>query len=109
MPTTSAIAPKALWASAVNSPMTFARPSRNWIRYCILSALRYRRPERGGKLVNMSRMTSCRACGGMIAENASACQRCGAIFLNPRTSVVAVGLIIMLVMSILYVLSQRYW
>ena len=85
------------------------RVSRNWIRYCILSGLRYRRPEQGGKLVNMSRMTSCRTCGGMIAETASACPRCGAIVLKPRSSVVAVGLIIMLVIAILYVLSQRYW
>jgi predicted nucleic acid-binding Zn ribbon protein len=57
----------------------------------------------------MSRMTSCRACGGMIAETASACPRCGAIVLKSRSSVVAVGLIIMLVIAILYVLSQRYW
>jgi len=28
----------------------------------------------------------------MIAETASACPRCGAIFLKPRTSAVAVGL-----------------
>ena len=76
---------------------------------CILSAVRYRRPEQGGKRVNMSRMTSCRTCGGMIAETASACPRCGAIVLQPRSSVVAVGLIIMLVIAILYVLSQRYW
>ncbi len=56
----------------------------------------------------MTRMTSCQTCGGMIAESASACPRCGAIF-KPQTSVVAVGLIIMLVIAILYVLSQRYW
>ena len=73
------------------------------------SALRYRRPERGGKLVLMSRMTSCRTCGGMIAETASARPRRGTIFLKPRSSVVAVGLIAMLVIAILYVLSQRYW
>jgi hypothetical protein len=87
--------------------MTFARPSRNWIRYCILSALRYRRPERGGKLVNMSRMTACPRCGGMIAESAG-CRRCGTTTPEQGTSVVAVGLIIMLVIAILYVLLIRY-
>jgi uncharacterized paraquat-inducible protein A len=53
----------------------------------------------------MGRMTSCRACGGMIAANATTCPRCGAI-LN-RASVISVGLVIMLVIAILYVLSQR--
>jgi hypothetical protein len=43
----------------------------------------------------------------MIAETASACPRCGAIVLKSRTSVVAVGLIIMLVIAILYFLSQH--
>jgi len=102
------MAPRALRASAINSIITAAAASRNWIRYCILSALRYRRHERGGKLVDMSRMTSCRMCGGMIAETASACRRCGTTTLEPRTSVVAVGLIIMLVIAILYVLLIRY-
>ena len=32
---TSAIAPSAFRASAFNSRTTFARPSRNWIRYCM--------------------------------------------------------------------------
>ena len=54
----------------------------------------------------MSRMTSCRACGGMIAVSATTCPRCGAI-LN-RTSMVPVGLVIMLVIAILYVLLERY-
>ena len=58
-------------------------------------------------MVNMSRMTSCPTCGGMIAETAGACPRCG-IILKPQTSVVAVGLIIMLVIAILYVLLIRY-
>ena len=42
----------------------------------------------------------------MIAEGASTCPRCGAI-LN-QTSVIPVGLVIMLVIAVLYVLSQRY-
>ena len=54
----------------------------------------------------MSRMTTCRKCGGMIAEGASTCPRCGAI-LN-QTSVIPVGLVIMLVIAVLYALSQRY-
>ncbi len=55
----------------------------------------------------MSRMTSCRACGCMIAASAAACPRCGAI-LN-RTSIIPLGLVITLVVAVLYVLSQRYW
>ena len=55
---------------------------------------------------SLSRMTTCRKCGGMIAEGASTCPRCGAI-LN-QTSVISVGLVIMLVIAVLYVLSQRY-
>ena len=54
----------------------------------------------------MSRMTWCRACGGMIAARAARCPRCGAI-LN-RTSIVPVGLVIMLVIAVLYVLLERY-
>jgi hypothetical protein len=54
----------------------------------------------------MSRMTTCRACGGMISANATTCPRCGAI-LN-RMSVIPVGLVIMLVIAVLFVLSQRY-
>jgi hypothetical protein len=46
----------------------------------------------------MSRMTSCRACGGMIAASATTCPRCGAI-LN-RISIIPVGLIIMLVIAV---------
>ena len=82
--------------------ITAAAALRNSIRYCILPALRYRRPERGGKLVNIEPVTSCPACGGMIADNASACQRCSAIFLKPRISVVAVGHVIMLVIAIFF-------
>ena len=55
----------------------------------------------------MSRMTSCQTCGGMIAESAG-CRRCGTTTPEQRTSVVAVGLIIMLVIAILYVLLIRY-
>ncbi len=55
----------------------------------------------------MSGMTSCRACGAMIAEGASTCPRCGAA-LN-RISIIPVGLVVMLVIAVLYVLSQRYW
>ena len=55
----------------------------------------------------MSRMTSCRACGRMIAAGAITCTRCGAI-LN-RISIIPVGLVIMLVIAVLYVLLQRYW
>jgi RNA polymerase subunit RPABC4/transcription elongation factor Spt4 len=55
----------------------------------------------------MSRMTSCRACGGMIAANATTCPRCGAV-LN-RTSIIPVGLVRILVIAVSYVLSQRYW
>jgi RNA polymerase subunit RPABC4/transcription elongation factor Spt4 len=55
----------------------------------------------------MSRMTSCRACGGMIAAGATTCPRCGAV-LN-RISIIPVGLLVMLVIAVLYVLSQRYW
>ena len=46
----------------------------------------------------MSRMTSCRACGGMIAASATTCPRCGAI-LN-RISIIPVGLVIMLVIAV---------
>jgi uncharacterized paraquat-inducible protein A len=42
----------------------------------------------------------------MIAESAATCPRCGAI-LN-RTGVVPIGLVIMLVIAVLFVLSQRY-
>jgi hypothetical protein len=55
----------------------------------------------------MSRMTSCRACGGMIAAGAATCPRCGAIL--SRISIIPVGLLVMLVIAVLYVLSQRYW
>ena len=55
----------------------------------------------------MSRMTSCQTCGGMMAETASVCARCGAVF--KTSSPVAIGLITTLVIAILYVLSQRYW
>ena len=54
----------------------------------------------------MSRMTSCPACGGMIADDATTCPRCGANFTS--SSHVTIGLVIMLVISVLYVLSQRY-
>ena len=54
----------------------------------------------------MSRMTSCRACRCMIAASAATCPRCGAT-LN-RTSMVPVGLVIMLVIAVLYVLLERY-
>jgi hypothetical protein len=43
----------------------------------------------------------------MVAETGSACLRCGTI--KPRTSPVAVGLIVMVVVANLYVLLQRYW
>jgi hypothetical protein len=55
----------------------------------------------------MSRMTSCPTCGGMIAESAG-CRRCVTTNPEQRTSVVAVGLIIVLVIAILYVLLIRY-
>jgi uncharacterized paraquat-inducible protein A len=55
----------------------------------------------------MSRMTSCRACGAMIAESAGTCPRCGTIL--SRTGVVPIGLVMMLVIAVLFVLSQRYW
>ncbi len=51
-------------------------------------------------------MTSCRACGGMIAAGSATCPRCGAI-LN-RASLIPVGLAIMLAIAVLYVLSQLY-
>jgi hypothetical protein len=56
---------------------------------------------------SMSRMTSCRACGVMIAESAGTCPRGGTI-LN-RTGVVPIGPVMMLVIAVLFVLSQRYW
>jgi RNA polymerase subunit RPABC4/transcription elongation factor Spt4 len=51
-------------------------------------------------------MTSCRACGRMIADDANTCPHCGASFKS--SSPVAIGLVIMLLISVLYVLSQRY-
>jgi hypothetical protein len=53
--------------------------NRRWAEIARQNALRatsryeiaVNKAERGGKLVNMSRMTSCRKCGGMIAETAS--------------------------------------
>jgi hypothetical protein len=44
----------------------------------------------------------------MIAETANACPRCGTVIFAPRASLVAVGLIVMLVIANLYVLLQRY-
>jgi RNA polymerase subunit RPABC4/transcription elongation factor Spt4 len=54
----------------------------------------------------MARMTSCKACGGMISADASICPRCGANF--NRVAVVQVGLAIMLVIAVLYALFDRY-
>jgi hypothetical protein len=56
----------------------------------------------------MGRMTRCRKCGGMIAETANVCPRCGTIIFAPRTSLVAVGLIVMLVIANLFALVHRY-
>jgi uncharacterized paraquat-inducible protein A len=54
----------------------------------------------------MSRMTSCRKCGGMIAASAINCPRCGAAL--SRTALLPIGLVIMLVIAVLFVLSQRW-
>ena len=54
----------------------------------------------------MSRMTSCRKCGGMIASSATNCPRCGAVL--SRTALLPIGLVIMLVIAVLFVLSRRW-
>lgn len=54
----------------------------------------------------MSRMTSCPACGAMISATASACPRCKAIV--RQTLAIPIGLAIMLAISVLYALAQRY-
>ena len=53
----------------------------------------------------MSRMTSCRACGRMIAKASTICPHCGASFSS--TSTVAIGIIMMLVIAV--ILLQRFW
>ncbi len=54
----------------------------------------------------MVRMTTCRKCGRMISEDA-ACPQCGTVL--SRLSVLLVGLAIMLAISVLYGLAQRYF
>jgi uncharacterized paraquat-inducible protein A len=55
----------------------------------------------------MTRMISCRACGGMISANDSTCPRCGVVF--NRTLVAPVWIALMLAIAVLYALFQRYW
>jgi RNA polymerase subunit RPABC4/transcription elongation factor Spt4 len=55
----------------------------------------------------MSRMTTCRTCGAMIAENASSCRHCGDN--RNQISRAAFALVAILVIAILFVLSRRFW
>jgi RNA polymerase subunit RPABC4/transcription elongation factor Spt4 len=54
----------------------------------------------------MSRMTSCRACGGMISADASRCPRCGAAILN-RTLIGALGFVAILAIAIFLILVKH--
>ena len=55
---------------------------------------------------SMSRMSSCPACGGMIAADAVACRRCGAA-LNRNSAGMITALLMALVIVTLFVLSRR--
>ena len=84
-----------LWsfATPIDGADVFANASRDLFCGALLGLASFAKPrcqrnpirERG-----MSRMTSCRACGCMIAASAATCPRCGAV-LN-RTSMVPSGL-----------------
>jgi hypothetical protein len=54
----------------------------------------------------MIRMTSCRACGGMISADASRCLRCGAAILN-RTLIGALGFVGILVIATFLILLKH--
>jgi hypothetical protein len=60
----------------------------------------------GGQSKSDTSSIALRKCGGVIAETADACPRCGTA--RPRTPVIEIGRIAMLVIANLYVLLQRY-
>jgi hypothetical protein len=60
---------------------------------------------RGAKRI-MSRMTSCRACGGIIAATAASCPRYGASFSRNSVCIMTV-LLTALVIVTLAILSKR--
>ena len=54
----------------------------------------------------MGRMSSCRACGGMIAADAATCRRCGANLNRNSVGMIAVFLTALVIVA-LFVLSKR--